>query len=159
MVITNKTIFLEYRHYLYILEECIKWAPKETGGIIMGYNKTDQYWVTDIIGPGSKARHELYTFNPDNEFHEKEMARVYNDSGRIHTYLGDWHTHPNNKSYLSELDKKTLRNISSNPECQLPEPLMFILGTAPLELKAWIYQPRNLFAYKHPIIKLVKSCM
>jgi integrative and conjugative element protein (TIGR02256 family) len=140
-----------------MLNEFQRIAPKETGGVIMGYRLKETFYITDIVGPGEKAIHQHSSFSPDINFHETEIARIYKESGRIHTYLGDWHTHPNNKAYLSERDKKTLRNISSYKPSRLPEPLMIILGSMPFELKAWLYKPKFISAYQKVEIKIAND--
>jgi integrative and conjugative element protein (TIGR02256 family) len=129
-------------------------APKETGGVVMGYKLKETFYITDVVGPGEKAVHDYNSFSPDNNFHEKEIARIYKESGRIHTYLGDWHTHPCQRAYLSERDKKTLRNISAFKPSRLPEPLMIILGSNPFQIKAWLYSPKKIISFAHIHIAL-----
>lgn len=116
------------------------WFPKETGGVLMGYKKEKEIGITHLIGPGPNAIHEKYSFTPDNDYHEKEIARIYKSTGKDITYIGDWHTHPGNAAYLSERDKKTLRNISANKMSRLPEPLMIIVATKPFEVKGWVME-------------------
>lgn len=146
MATTKRTIWIQQEHIEFIWKECHFWFPKETGGLLMGFVSDSNFWITNIVGPGPKAKHESYSYTPDNDFHEDEMARIYHASGRTHTYLGDWHTHPNNGAYLSNRDKKTLKNISENELCRLPKPLMLILSTKPIEFKAWIYAPRAIIS-------------
>lgn len=141
MIEQDYQLLLEREHLTTVLEEYVQMAPLETGGILMGYLLEKIFVITDIVGPGIKALHTQHTFIPDNDFHETEIARIYEVSGRRHTYLGDWHTHPGSAAYLSKRDKKTLQNISVFKESRLSEPLMLIFGTAPLELKCWIYRP------------------
>ena len=139
-----------------MLNEFRRMAPKETGGVVMGYKLKETFYITDVVGPGKKAVHDNNSFLPDNNFHEKEIARIYNESGRIHTYLGDWHTHPGQRPYLSARDKKTLRNISAFKPSRLPEPLMIILGASPFQIKAWVYNPKQIFKFApvHIALKL-----
>lgn len=148
MATTNLIAWINKAHIDAIIEEFILWTPKETGGIIMGYSIKNQFWITNIVGPGPNAKHEYLSFAPDNDYHEKEMARIYQSSNRIHTYIGDWHTHPDNSAYLSDRDKKTMKNISGNKPSRLKEPLMLIFGTSPIEIKLWMYQPNSLIAFR-----------
>ena len=73
----------------------------ETGGILIGYWTPDgsQAVVTQIIGPGPGALHTRTKFVPDTEYQEVEITRIYLESGRIQTYLGDWHTHPEGRLF------------------------------------------------------------
>lgn len=135
--------------YLQMLKEMLIWYPKETGGVLMGYKKEKEIGITHIIGPGPDAIHELYSFTPDNDYHEKEIARVYSSTGKDISYIGDWHTHPNNAAYLSSRDKRTLKNIASYKPSRLPEPLMIVLGTFPFEVKGWILKKGGLNNFKY----------
>jgi integrative and conjugative element protein (TIGR02256 family) len=69
--------------------------PLETGGVFMGYWADDRTAVvTQAIGPGPNAYHHRHRFAPDQEWQTTEIAEYYRASGRRETYLGDWHTHP-----------------------------------------------------------------
>jgi integrative and conjugative element protein (TIGR02256 family) len=150
MAITNYLIWMTRDHLFQILDYSNITFPKETGGIFMGYRQENQLVITNVIGAGPKAVHEHNSFNPDNEYHETEMARIYKESNQINTYIGDWHTHPNSGSYLSSRDKKTIINISQNRECRLKQPIMMILGTFPFELKVWLYV-KSTFRNYYPV--------
>jgi len=116
------------------IKEVDRVFPKETGGVLMGYwaRCYDEVVITAIIGPGDKAIHSEMSFCPDHEFQEREIEYFYKKSGRIHTYLGDWHSHPKAQTPdLSNKDKRTLRNISNFKQARLPVPLMGILWGEP----------------------------
>jgi len=141
---------------LQIFYETSRAFPKETGGILLGSKGKRQIWVEKIIGPGPNAVHENSSFAPDNDFHIEQISKIYRETSGCITYLGDWHSHPNNLAFLSERDKKTIRSISSFKDAQLPNPLMLIIGTKPLDIKAWIYQPKSLLEnpYKEVLLLL-----
>lgn len=107
--------------------------PLETGGILMGYwvIPLREVVITDVIGPGPNAQHDIKHFIPDADYHDAEIAERYNNSGRIITYLGDWHTHPGGGSYLSHRDRTTLRAIAKYSAARAPAPLMAILAGGP----------------------------
>lgn len=109
-------------------EEATEKWPLETGGVLLGYIGIDSGTVvTHVVGPGSHARHLSDRFEPDAEFHEQEIARFYNASGRISTYLGDWHSHPKGGGKPSERDRKTAKKIARTGSARAPFPLMLIL--------------------------------
>ena len=118
----------------------------ETGGILMGYwaaSNTDVV-VTHVTGPGPLAIHREDGFVPDHRFHEQEAARIYETSNRCHTYLGDWHTHPQSNTMLSKRDKGTLKKISKNIEARAHCPIMVVIGGYPeMRLAVWAYFPRG----------------
>ena len=78
--------------------------PQESGGILMGYwvVQPTEAVITDVIGPGPGAIHRDTSFLPDAEYQADQVARRYEASGRLHTYLGDWHSHPNAGPHLSD---------------------------------------------------------
>lgn len=137
------TVWLNKDAYMRILEEAIRKMPRETGGVLIGYWVSPNIaLVTDIVGPGPKAIHKPSSFVPDSEYHNAEVSRHYQDSGRIETYLGDWHTHPYAKAYMSGRDRKTLKGIAAFKEARLEKPIMMILGTQPFGLRAWTHIDR-----------------
>lgn len=105
--------------------------PDESGGVLMGYADCADpslIRVTTQIGPGPKAMHRPHRFEPDADWQRDEVARCYEQSGRIATYLGDWHSHPGGSAKPSRLDRKTARSIARSPEARLQHPLMVILA-------------------------------
>lgn len=118
--------------------------PDESGGVLMGYAdqaNPDLIRVTTQIGPGPNATHRPSRFEPDADWQCDQVAHCYEKSGRIATYLGDWHSHPSGLARPSRLDRKTARSISRSPEARLPHPLMLILaGIADWAPQAYRYR-------------------
>lgn len=105
-------------------------APEETGGVLLGYTDcTDarRIQVTLQIGPGSRAVHRRHFFDPDSEWQAQEIAAAYASSGRVSTYLGDWHSHPEGSRRPSRLDRSTARRIALCEQARAPHPVMLIL--------------------------------
>jgi integrative and conjugative element protein (TIGR02256 family) len=88
-------------------------------------------------GVGPQAAHSRTRFLPDHDFHESEIARIYEESGRRITYLGDWHTHPQGSGHLSHRDLKTLASIAADSRARAPIPLMTILAGLKWSLFVW----------------------
>ena len=128
-----------------MLAEADRLAPRETGGVLLGYtaNHGRDIVVTVAIGPGPKARHELQSFEPDHDWQVEQVAREYEASGRLYGYLGDWHTHPNGSADLSSKDSTTLKRIACAPEARAPQPIMVIASAGqPWVLVGWRMCPR-----------------
>lgn len=106
-------------------------SPLETGGLLAGYVSAndEEMVVTDIVGPGPKAKHRTWTFQPDYDYHRREIKRIFGESDRAVTYLGDWHSHPGALSYMSLLDKRALRNIARFTGNYIDRPIMLVLGS------------------------------
>jgi integrative and conjugative element protein (TIGR02256 family) len=133
--------------------EAHRCSTLETGGVLVGYRGGNgDVLVTDVVGPGPDAIHRETAFTPDHAFHEREVARLYGESGRTEVYLGDWHTHPLAGAYLSCRDKRTLRRIARARQARVPKPFMVVMGMSPLVLKAWQYVPAPL-----PFVFLVEE--
>lgn len=149
MLLPKKTslVWISEESLATMLEEAEDNLPNETGGVILGYwnNHYTEAVVTHITGPGPKAVHNRRSFRPDSEYQEAEIAKHYQESGRLHTYMGDWHTHPNGKVYLSETDLRTLRRIATCKDARLPTPLMAVLGgVSKWVINFWCYQTTRL---------------
>lgn len=107
--------------------------PLETGGLLLGWtdDATGDAVVAEIIGPGPAADHRRTSFLPDNDWQRAELARRYAASGRLHGYLGDWHTHPDGTGHPSVRDRRTLAGIAAAPLARAPRPLLVILAGRP----------------------------
>lgn len=114
-----------------------KWL-NETGGALIGYSDDRGWVVTHVIGPGPNAVHLPFLFSPDHEWQESQIADIYEQSGRLYTYLGDWHSHPQGENITSSKDRSTLRVIAKKSRPTIKNPLMIILDQGPTwELGAW----------------------
>lgn len=128
-----------------LLAEADAKAPLETGGILLGYiaPSNNDVVITAVIGPGPDATHARHSFNPDAPYQERELALAYEHSGRRHTYLGDWHSHPSGSDDLSPRDHRTLRRIARSKSARADQPVMLIAhGCREWELTPWQLQPR-----------------
>lgn len=137
-----------------MVEEAHRYFPRETGGVLIGYTGAEgDIVVMDVVGPGPRALHGKSFFAPDYQYHDFEIVRNYEESGRIHTYLGDWHTHPEGSTRLSRLDLGTLQRLARAPEARAPAPLMAILGGgSPWRLSVWRFRPQ---AGRHPKVQVL----
>ena len=122
--------------------EATRHYPLETGGILLGYANAlgTQVVVRASVGPGPRAVHRRRGFVPDHVYHELETARIYAESERVWSYLGDWHSHPCGTLALSRTDRRTLARIACAVEARAPKPIMMILagmhGSPPLANRA-----------------------
>lgn len=139
--------------------EATRISPRETGGVLLGYLAGDsEFVVTHATLPGPSATHEEERYLPDDSFDESEIARIYADSGRRSTYLGDWHSHPGGTTGLSLRDRRTLRLIASHPAARARFPLMIIAaGKEPWTIAAWSLAPKDCIGRRRslPLIPVV----
>jgi integrative and conjugative element protein (TIGR02256 family) len=109
--------------------------PSETGGVLLGYADSADMdlLVEQAVGPGPGAEHRRRSFVPDHAYHELEVARYYEESGRRWSYLGDWHSHPMGPCDLSEADHRTLGRIARAAAARAPRPIMLLLAGGRVE--------------------------
>ncbi|HEX8342385.1 MAG TPA: Mov34/MPN/PAD-1 family protein [Tepidisphaeraceae bacterium] len=113
-----------------IAEEVSHRYPLETGGVLLGYwSAREEPVITEMIGPGPKAYHGRYRFEPDYRHHETEINRRIAACSHRLSYLGDWHSHPGGHATLSPRDKRTLRRIARHKPAQVARPIMAIIAT------------------------------
>lgn len=127
-----RNVWLSVAEHEALTREAARTYPNETGGILLGYTAEDETIVVRaIIGPGPNAIHRPTSFVPDHTYQDREVARGYENSGRLWTYLGDWHSHPGGTTRLSTTDRRTLRRIARAPEARVTQPLMLIVAGKP----------------------------
>jgi integrative and conjugative element protein (TIGR02256 family) len=114
-----------------LVAEANRMAPLETGGVLLGWGvEGDEVVVADAIGPGARAVHRRHRFEPDSRWQRREITEAYERSGRVHRYLGDWHSHPGGGSNPSGRDRRTARRISRHRASRARQPVMLILSDA-----------------------------
>jgi len=142
-----RIIWLPERVLSFLIMESERTLPRETGGVFMGYwvRPLQEVVIMEAMGPGLHARHGSTFFEPDHEWQEREIARIYEESGRNFTYLGDWHSHPGGQSRLSIKDRITLWRIANHGEARASTPIMGIMGGEKWLLKVWCHERAQLF--------------
>ena len=146
------TLIVPRSCYESMLLEAAARGRVETGGILIGTSCADgTAVVSHVVGPGPKAVHQRDGFIPDHDYHDRELARIYAESGRKVHYLGDWHTHPEGEPFLSPLDRHTLAFMAMSESIRVPRVFMLIWGDAAGEWegRAWCADAtrrRRLFA-------------
>ena len=125
---TLLTVWLAPTVWPTLTAEASRVAPRETGGVLLGWRAGQRIYITEAIGPGPHAAHGQTTFVPDADWQAERIAELYERSGRRLAYLGDWHTHPGGSPVHSEADRATLSTIAAYEPARCPRPVMGILG-------------------------------
>ena len=107
--------------------------PLETGGLLLGYwSGIYEAVISSVSLPGPEAKHYRYSYRPDYEHDIEVVRRVYTGSKGVHTYLGDWHSHPGTtRPYLSIKDRLALHRIANSFEARTARPLSMVCGFRP----------------------------
>lgn len=124
-----------------MLEETLARAPLETGGMLLGYRptETDDVVITEVTGPGPGAHHGRRRFRPDGRWQQRRLAEAYASSGRITTFVGDWHCHPDEHPVPSRRDLRTARRTSRRKAARAPHPAMIIVGVEEGQVALGVY--------------------
>jgi len=127
---SNKSVWLRELAKNFIISKAREHYPLETGGVLMGYfaELSNIPVILYASGPGPKAIHFRNYYRPDSDYDNLEIARVYEESQRKITYLGDWHTHLKPYGGLSYRDKRTLRRIALCKSARVETPIMLVLS-------------------------------
>jgi integrative and conjugative element protein (TIGR02256 family) len=128
---TTETIWLSRDVLRSMAVLAAAYGDDETGGMLIGYegaDRPDEVVVTGLIGPGPQAKHREYGFNPDGRWQRQQLARLYAESGRVATFIGDWHSHPHGLPLPSETDVETAAKTAANARARAPRPLTLIVG-------------------------------
>jgi integrative and conjugative element protein (TIGR02256 family) len=130
-----------------MIAEAERWEPHETGGALVGYEIKGGLVITDVVDAGPEAVRETSAFTPDADYQLSDIGRLYTSSGRLNTFIGDWHTHPGGSLAYSRVDLGAMKTVAHSAESRCAFPLMLILGGKDhWELIAWRYRARPRWA-------------
>jgi integrative and conjugative element protein (TIGR02256 family) len=131
-----------------MVAEAAKWAPLETGGVLLGYfSDSNEVVVTALVHAGPKAKRTRWSFRPDPQFQNDAIAGKYEASGRQDRYLGDWHTHPGGSRNMSWRDRRTLQSIAECDDARIANPVMVILHDDDWKLAPWQFSCKTILAH------------
>lgn len=107
-----------------------EWSPDETGGMLLGFTGVDpgELVITGAAAAGPNAVRSRGGFRPDGPWQREELARRYRESGRVTTYLGDWHSHVCGQAIPSKKDLRTAKKIARTSGARMPHPLTLIVA-------------------------------
>jgi integrative and conjugative element protein (TIGR02256 family) len=112
-----------------VTAHCKRWAPKETGGILLGYRCDSAVHVTGFVGPGPRAKHTRASFIRDGEFAQRMLDEVVTGTGGRSDYLGEWHSHPAPVE-PSGRDEKSIRWVAANAGYDCADPVLLVVTLA-----------------------------
>lgn len=109
----------------------------ESGGIIVGILNPyeNQVVVTDVTLPHAKDIRKSNVFKRASAGHQEEMDRLWNESKKTKTYLGEWHTHKQDIPVPSWIDKNDWKRISKKP---LNHKAAFFIIVGQKQIRIWM---------------------
>ncbi|WP_082482899.1 Mov34/MPN/PAD-1 family protein [Methylobacterium sp. Leaf123] len=108
---------------------------REAGGQLFGTVRSGKWTVLEATGPRKGDRRTRFGFWPDRASEQQEINAFH---VRGLTYLGDWHTHPEEQPRPSPRDLATIAGIVRESRHQLPGFLLCIVGRAQFPAGLWL---------------------
>jgi integrative and conjugative element protein (TIGR02256 family) len=114
---------IDQQRLSFIIQESRKTYPRETGGILAGYEESGIIKITFVTGPGPKAVDARASFLRDGEYCQRELDKIFEQTNGTTDYLGEWHSHPFDIG-PSRRDRDSLREISVDAKYAVSRPVM-----------------------------------
>jgi integrative and conjugative element protein (TIGR02256 family) len=108
-----------------ILQESERWAPRETGGVLIGRRDGNEVEVALATDAGPEAVHEPAYFRRDGEYAQHSLDAAALEFGGTYDYVGEWHSHPRSVG-PSRRDRASMRWIARNLKYRCPHPLLLL---------------------------------
>jgi integrative and conjugative element protein (TIGR02256 family) len=107
----------------------------ESGGQLFADIRPQTIVVRQATGPYTEDQRRPFWFFPNRTQQRRDIKRLFKQS--LH-YIGDWHTHPENKPSPSNSDLQAMADCFLKSRHQLESFLMIIVGTSPNPADFWI---------------------
>lgn len=88
-------------------------APNETGGILIGMVATKQrtIYITRLLDAPGDSEHCPYAFKMGVNDIPDQVRTIMQKTGNLIRYVGEWHSHPQGPSSLSQKDQETVQQL------------------------------------------------
>jgi integrative and conjugative element protein (TIGR02256 family) len=126
----QEILWITWNCFEEMVAEAELYSPRETGGALMGYWSGRETVIRALVLGGPRARRSKTGFAPDSSWQQPRIAETYERSGRVDTFLGDWHSHPDGGQIPSWKDIRNLRRIAERSEARAPEPVMLLASNS-----------------------------
>lgn len=131
-----------------VLELSRRAAPKETGGVLVGYytEAQDCAVVTEVSAAPPDSRSGRNFVVRGTVGLQCWLNRLWRRERRF--YLGDWHSHPGEAPRPSRTDIAQLEEIAEDESRNCPEPVALLIGGATADandVAAYVYPRRTGF--------------
>ena len=97
----------------------IKLGSSEAGGVLIGERRGRALIVKEVTTPSAKDSSSRFRFVRKFYNHQFAIIKANRSSGGRSNYLGEWHTHPQDRPYPSSTDFKNWESSLSGKESYL----------------------------------------
>lgn len=98
--------------------------PMEAGGILIGSYRGAHIEIVDCTEPMKKDRRSRFSFLRIDAGHQSIATSAWIKSQKTETFVGEWHTHPDDYPMPSSIDRKTWVDLLRRST----DDLVFIIG-------------------------------
>jgi integrative and conjugative element protein (TIGR02256 family) len=135
----NELVIIGKEHY-----------PNEFGGFLVGNYRDDNrhLHITNMILPKSFMASK-YSFERSTKGIKNELDKYYNETPKKF-YVGEWHTHPDNRAIPSLTDISAINTIIKNHSACLVNPVLLIIGfpRTQVDLGFYVWFENKLYKYE-----------
>lgn len=105
-------------------------TAKEAGGILIGkrIDGREEYYLCDISEPSMMDRRSRFSFVRSKISAQQTTDKKWRESNGIENYIGEWHTHPENKPTPSPTDRELIQQIIKDNSNVFPKVFLIIVG-------------------------------
>lgn len=107
---------LSHKAYHFIQTQMLEALPDETGGILVGFIhfKRKVIYVTRALAPPPDSIGFPYAFKLGIRDVPEQLEMIYQRTGGVIHYVGEWHSHPCGDEQLSASDRTAVKQISGH---------------------------------------------
>lgn len=111
----HATLVVVERHVIDILSRHVQTGRAfEAGGILIGSYRGPHVEVSECTVPMPGDQRLRHMFDRKDPGHERAARDAWRRSHHTQTYVGEWHTHPEDHPSPSWLDRRTWSNVMRN---------------------------------------------
>jgi integrative and conjugative element protein (TIGR02256 family) len=120
-------------------------ADREAGGQLFARFDSSKVIVEEATGPRTRDRRTAFGFWPDRKAEQREINHRHRKG--LH-YVGDWHTHPEDRPQASKMDEVSIRECFLKSKHDLDAFILIIVGRleGPKGLLVAVHDGRRLTA-------------
>lgn len=127
-------IFLARGHLVILAEQVVAeikrfTGPDETnleaGGILLGCYRGPHVEILECTTPMPLDKRTRYGFVRSDPGHQRRALAAWNASNRTVNFVGEWHTHPEERPSPSRVDRDTWADQMNQ---RINDPLIFIIA-------------------------------
>jgi len=108
---------------------------REAGGQLFGRIDPAGFVIEHATGPRRTDWRSRFGFHPDRAAEQREIKLLFEEG--LH-FLGDWHTHPEDRAKASRDDIRAMGDQFARSKHELPAFLMVIVGRLQVPDGMWV---------------------